>query len=68
MATTEEKKIKISEKIDNIQSNINHLRSDMIKINQEVVLIKTLLAEYLLINNREEVKQEKVKGYMWGSY
>ncbi len=63
----QEKKIKISDKIDGVQYNINILRNDLKSMNEEIVLIKNLIGEYLLLNHREEPK-EKVKGYLWGSY
>jgi len=64
----ENKKNKLSEKIENLQSSISSLRNDMKEMSQEISLIKNLIGEYLLVNTREEVLQKKVKGYLWGSY
>tara|TARA_R100001463_G_scaffold59006_2_gene111310 strand:- start:95 stop:304 length:210 start_codon:yes stop_codon:yes gene_type:complete len=69
MASSEEnKKNKLSEKIENLQSSIGSLRNDMKEMSQEISIIKNLIGEYLLINTREEVLQKKVKGYLWGHY
>ena len=64
MASSEEnKKNKLSEKIENLQSSIGSLRNDMKEMSQEISIIKNLIGEYLLINTREEVKEKK--GYFW---
>ena len=64
----ENKKNKLSEKIENLQLSISCLRNDMKEMSQEISIIKNLIGEYLLVNSREEVLQKKVKGYLWGHY
>jgi hypothetical protein len=62
-----EKKKLILNKIENVEKNLNILRNDCKDINENIVLIKNLISDYLLVNKREETKKNN-KGYFWGSY
>ncbi len=61
----QEKKTRIIEKIENVEKNISSLRNDIKGMNEDIILVKKLIGEYLLLNTREEVKK---KGYFWGEY
>ena len=63
---SEKKKI-ILNKIENVEKNLNILRNDCKEINENILLIKNLIGEYLLVNKREETKKNN-KGFFWGSY
>jgi len=58
----QEKKTRIIEKIENVEKNISSLRNDIKGMNEDIILVKNLIGEYLLLNTREEVKKKVISG------
>lgn len=63
------KDVSIHKKI--LYKKIEGINDEIKEIHDEIILIKNLFSEYLLVNKREEELKEKQKrfnGWIWGHY